>query len=186
MRVVRLNPDFSYAMLDSQDARFGAVFSRPLAATSVASTWAPGKFVFSDPELPRGDFNAITAEMYAFRHSVANRFRTLMEQDGELLPIEVVGEIEPYYIWNVTEVSDVVDHDKCVREMFPGNIPGRILKYAFRREALISGQVFKADGIPKTVLLATSSDGASPSRDFVAAYEAADCTGIAFELLWSD
>ncbi|MCE9671825.1 hypothetical protein LY474_28865 [Myxococcus stipitatus] len=45
--------------------------------------------------------------------AVANVFRSLAPGDVQLFPVSVEGEVEPYFVVNVTKVVDAIDEARC-------------------------------------------------------------------------
>jgi len=112
----------------------------------------------------------------AFPRATRDRIGHYFEPYGEFLPmLSADGE---YYLYNVTNVIDCLDLERCSYETFDDGRIMRIEKYMFRKECLENQDVFRIRQTHR-------------SRDYITSrlvkkIEALGITGFRFDLLWCE
>ncbi len=121
--------------------------------------------VFFDDELekqlPPGDFPSLFAGVPALSQRAVQVLRPLIEDDGQLLPLQCAGG--EYFILNLTNFVDALDERQSEIVRFPdgkkvldikrfGFVPAKLQNVdIFKLPQLPLGQVFVTDGFVKTV-----------------------------------
>lgn len=120
-----------------------------------------------------GDCTVLYGTKPAFSAKAVDFLIDLLAPNGELLPMDFLGE--PWFGFNVTTVVDVLDHDLSQIDFFPGTMRAvYVRRYAFV-PAAIKHPIFK---IPEylSVTLVT--------EEFKNAVLAARLGGLAFKEVW--
>jgi hypothetical protein len=127
-------------------------------------------------EKPVGDCTVIIGTTPVFSPKAVELLIDLLEPNGELLPMDFLGET--WFGYNVTTVLDALDHSKSQLEFFPGSTDRAMIidRYAFVAAAITS-PIFK---IPEMLSVALVTD------EFVNAVNAARLKGLAFPELWRE
>lgn len=123
--------------------------------------------------LLRGDYPDFYGCTPCFSAEAATRMKGLLEQFGELLPLQCDGG--KYFWYNVTTVYDCINWDKSeVVRLRSGRII-YVTQYCFIPERIASPSIFLAKGNEKIRLLVTP--------DVVSTFQAAGLRGMDIEKL---
>jgi hypothetical protein len=158
------------ALLDGFDGRPMRKSWSPLEVEVIRDSRHSGR--------PESDFPLLFGPVPVLSDRAARALGELLDGAGELLPLG--GEGDGYHILNVTRVIDALDEQRSQFKRFPssGRIM-RVLRYAFRPEAIGDVAIFK---LPQTV----KSDVYVTDR-FVDAVRRHELTGLAWDrMLWSE
>ena len=153
---------------------------------SWSGSWCPQKMYALNAELPRGDFFGGVVGALIMPRQTACQVESFLLDAGELLPLIVEQENEPFSLLNTTVCAAALDADRTVWE--PSPLTGQrlsILKYAFIAERLPQSSLFK---IPENVRgrLFTLEKTGNPEWEFKARVEARKLKGLVFEKVWTD
>lgn len=110
-----------------------------------------------------------------------------MEMAGEFLPIKVEGEKGEYWIFNITNTINVVDHKKSVWQEYGPVQDDRILtKPAFIPSRFGDETIFKIIEDRGTRPYCVEFTGDPDDGEFKAVVEHSGLTGLDFKLIWTD
>jgi len=105
----------------------------------------------------------------------------LLENDGEFLPVFVDGELRRLH--NITRFYECVDQERSKWGITIGDVPGRIEKPRFIKDAVPLGIQFRLREFPVPRYVATDVS-LPPEKDFYQWYHLRGYKGIKFRLLW--
>lgn len=146
--------------------------------------WPQPSFRIHNPKLKQGDFVGVGPGCLGIRSHAQDQLLEWLERSGELLQIE--PEILGVSIFNVTECSDCLDHDR-VQWVYgeESGKPIRIEKYAFKKDLIPESTIFKIPELAKAKILA--HDGFGDFEDtFICAVKEHGFKGIRFEEIWCE
>jgi hypothetical protein len=146
----------------------------------IGATWQPMSIEpFRDEEnlageKPLGDCTVIMATKPVFSPRAVELLIDLLEPNGELLPMDLLGET--WFGYNVTSLLVALDRSNSQLEFFPGSTDRAMIidRYAFV-PAAITSPIFKVPEMLTPALV---------TEEFVSAVAAARLTGLAFPELW--
>ncbi len=102
---------------------------------------------------------------------------SLFEMAGEIIPIK--AEKETFYVLNVLECVNVLDHNRSEWDVYPNGQKGRLLKYSFFENRVTESCIFKIPETSKTEILTYT--GLKDSLDeFYGLYKEKKFTGLTF------
>ncbi len=174
--VRRLNPDYSFRTLYmpnrvelSRSVRERHFSGQPMAALWQPITVAP----VTDREqhrLPLGSCAMLDGSIPVLSSGAAEALMPLLAPHGELLPVNMLGEI--WYAFNTTTIIDALDFDRSNVVYFEGTKRPMWVKHYVLRSAVISSPIFK---LPEQAAPIFTTDS------FKVAYTVAQLTGLDFE-----
>jgi hypothetical protein len=145
----------------------------------IGETWSPMAIEpFRDEdylagEKPLGDCTMLGATKPVFSPKAVELLIDLLEPNGELLPMEFLGET--WFGYNITTVLDALDRARSQLAFYPGTDEVlNVERYVFISSAITS-PIFK---IPEMLSVALVTE------EFVNAVSAARLKGLAFPELW--
>jgi hypothetical protein len=150
---------------------------------SKANVWQPLDVYVLHPLRDIPDIWQLSAGSGEFivNESVAIMLRWSLRTAGELLPVR--HGVERFFLCNVTEVVNCLDHAKTVfRRTTPDGIGIGPLKYAFHHNRFTTS-LFKIPEQVKSSLFVLERSG-DPEKEFKAAVEHNALRGVTFELIW--
>jgi hypothetical protein len=116
-----------------------------------------------------------SAATMIFRRSVLEKIGTILEANGELLPLECADA--ELWVYNPTNVLDALDKEATVGDRFDDGCFSTIDKYVFRSNVVENVDVFK--------LKNERASSTYVSDRFVEMWKAAGLTGLRFDKVWS-
>jgi hypothetical protein len=126
-------------------------------------------------EKPVGDCTLVGSDVPVFSPKAVELLIDLLEPNGELLPMDFLGET--WFGYNITTVLRALDRTKSQVEYFPGTDRAMFIdRWAFVPGAITS-PIFK---VPEKLTVALVTD------EFVNAVNAARLKGLAFPELWRE
>ena len=142
-----------------------------------AAGWDPPPVYVPNKRDKAADFCGSGAMGLILRAAATRILRPLLEEAGELLPMQL-GD-ETYYTLNVLNCVDCLDTERSVTRPYVKN-------YVFDRAGLASSRssLLKIPQTRRAEILYVEGLFA-PERDFRVAIEAHDLVGFEFRLLWS-
>jgi len=151
---------------------YGSSESRDWTPTFLSRLWAPPK-VTGEPSF-YFDFPCLRLIIPAFSRHACDVLRDMLEQNGELLPLD--SHLGEYYAYNVTKIADVLDVQNSEID-FRCDPPttGDIDYFAFQEERLEGLSIFR---IPEDPVLTIVTD------EFVKRARSYDLCGFHFEKSW--
>ena len=147
--------------------------------------WKPIQLYVTMPLLPRPDFyNSGTGAFVCTQKAVEVAGEPL-GMCGELLPVKVEQEKGKFFIYNVTNCINAVDHRKSKWERL---MKGKKLltNPAFLADRLGALSVFKIPEDFGIRIYCLERTGDSEDGEFKAVVEHNGLTGLRFEMVWSD
>ena len=115
------------------------------------STWSPPRYRFSKPTdegysgtKPQGDFIGVDLSRIGLPPRTLAAARHLFEPYGELLPLNVDGDLNRVHWFHCTTIIDALDEQRCKLERFADGV--RVMgidSYAFFAERLREAILFK-------------------------------------------
>jgi hypothetical protein len=149
--------------------------------TPKAHEWAAPELSIPDPALKKANFCSLTAGGIVVDEGARKTLSSILLAGGELLPLRY-GD-ENYYLLNVTECADALDHDKT--EWVVDSESGAkvdVQRYVFLTDRLPKSSIFK---IPERKATLMVIEGRYPrEEEFKGMVEMHGLTGIRFEKLW--
>lgn len=125
--------------------------------------------------LPRGDYFGFKGGLPIFTERAVSALRGVIEQTGELLPVECSEEA--LYGFNVTTVlEDALDVEHTEAGRFSDGSLAHITKYAFHAGAVRDLLVFRVKQQPSDIYVTDA---------FIGLVERATLKGFAFKSVWS-
>lgn len=110
-----------------------------------------------------------------------------LRQSGELLPVTVMGEDGTHYLYNCTNVIDVLDPKETIYEFYKAAMSdySKVAIPAFHTEKLRNCSLFKFPrfGVVSTYYAEHGDGGNGDLKTLIDQYR---LTGWRFELLWND
>lgn len=151
-------------------------FNRRFDGSSLKKTWT-GKeeFRFAPNKLPKGDTPGLSSHIPVFSPKAVEILADLLENSGELLPINCGGE--DYFLFNVTLLLDALDEDASELERFSTGRIMDVLRYSFKKDKLIGTNIFKLPEMPLSYPYVTDA--------FVRRVKDSGLKGFEFRLEWS-
>jgi hypothetical protein len=128
------------------------------------------------PNAIEGDFISVDREIGLTAEAV-KKIGPIFENYGELLPLDVNGDLNKVFWFHCTRVLDALDESKSKVKRFPN---GRIMavdKYAFLSDRIGATELFH---------LKEERGHAFCTEAFKQKIESENLTGLEFRLLWSD
>src|SRR6266542_652906 len=184
MKVYRIAHDSNHYQFLLPKREKDALFFYDFDGTSRAVNWRPPPMtLFTKGKLQRGDFFQFAQGVVISNSRGVDALNVaFFEPAGELLPLTVGKEM--YYVLNVTRCIDCLDEETTTREGDDPIVPGSIVQYRFRSQALPAIGLFKIPETARTEVLLV--EGIRDRDDeFSAIAERHALTGLQFELLWS-
>lgn len=154
----------------------GKPFSRP---------WRRIQLHITMPALPRPDFYGFGSGTFVCNEKAVKLAGEPLGMCGELLPVSIEREKGKFFIYNVTNCINVVDHRKSTWEPL---LPGKrlLVKPAFIGERLGDLTVFKISEDFGTRIYCLERSGDVADGEFKAVVEYNGLMGLRFELIWTD
>ena len=185
---MRMNPIYRSYSYDQAECDTQALVNREFPARkeriSIQDWWQPVNCFACNPGKKCGDFfgagqiGRFGVSDCVFNDPVA---RGVLEQTGELLPLEVPEENRRIYFYRLVkhgERTDTLDEAKSVMKNYFD------LKPVFFSDRLPEGGCFC---LPREIDVFAVHDPAMPAeRDFVQWYQKMGYTGLDFELMWTE
>ncbi|WP_145391546.1 imm11 family protein [Stieleria neptunia] len=119
---------------------------------SLAKDWKPRTVV--GRVRPFNDFPCIALSIPAFSGRAVEAIRDLLEENGELLPVDFEGQC--YFAYNVTtKLTDALDRKKSKIDWMPGKDATalEVERYAFSPEKLRGQSIFRLAEDPAVILV---------------------------------
>jgi hypothetical protein len=126
--------------------------------------------------LRRCDSPWLGDDVLVVRETVVSCLGDLLNEYGELLPLDVPGE--SLWLFNATRVIDCLDHEQTQVTRFSSGRLMSIDRHVFRPEAIAGVMIFKIPDLRSSSLYF--------ARDFVELWRDTKLTGLDFDLVWSD
>lgn len=152
-------------------------FSRQFRGHSIKNTWNPPTIII-DPDSvrsPKGDFPSLIASVPIFSRRAVTALRDILEENGELLPVTIVGE--EYFVFNATRVVDAFDEENSNFHCYDDGRIFMIDHHSFFPRKLAGLIMFKIPQFRRDVYVTDT---------FVERVKTAGLKGFWFPLLWSD
>lgn len=148
-----------------------------------ADSWQDCGYYIQKPNDRRGGFfgNVHGIGSFIIDSKTYDLVGDLLEMSGELLPIHFDGE--DFFVVNVTNVVNVLDHSRLVWRYEPGS--GPIDQYAFFGNRIPEAPLFKVPD-QNSVKIFTHSGRLDPEDEFKGRVEKHGIEGLIFEEVWSD
>jgi hypothetical protein len=110
-----------------------------------------------------------------FRRSVLDRMGSILEANGELLPLQC--EDAELWVYNPTNVLAALDKEATIGDRFDDGCFAQITKYVFFPDVVAHVEAFK--------LKNERASSTFLSERFVEMWKAAGLTGLRFDKVWS-
>ncbi len=114
---------------------------RAWTVTLLAPIWTPQPVAGRVD--PREDYPCVNLTIPAFSRRAVDALRAFLEPNGELLPL--ISRVGEYYVYNVTTVADILDHEKSDIEWPPATrvIARQIRRYECIPEKMAGLSIFR-------------------------------------------
>jgi hypothetical protein len=151
-------------------------FARRFNGKPFKGTWKDVEIGLDPRRLPKGDTPSLIPGVPIFNRRAMDALRDVLEHNGELLPVIIVGE--EYFLFNVTTVVDALDASNSEVIRFNGSTKVlNIRSYSFFSEKLSGRSIFKIPQTPTGDVFVTDA--------FVKRVNSAALKGFWFPLVWS-
>ena len=148
--------------------------------------WQPIELYIDKPKQPRPDFYHFGLSAFVCNERALEHVQGCLEEAGELLPVSIEREPGEFFIFNVTNCINVLDHEKSSwRGYGPNNMFKRLTTPVFIPERFGDESIFKFPEACATTYCLERS-GEYREGEFKALVEHHGLTGIEFRLVWSD
>ena len=147
----------------------------------MAASWKAPKLYIADKKKEESSFVHFMAGTLAMNSVTYLAYKNILLKYGELLPANVKGYKEQFYLYNVLNVVDALDHERCIRSDLGGGMVGQILEYYFTEEKLVTPMIFK---VPESPLIFISVNDNRNGADFFNQYHSREDTGLELQLIW--
>jgi len=177
-----------YSILATDDPTFSYIYQAGECLNGVPfkKVWKTPTFYIEKPLVPKPNFfNAVLGIVCDEKaREIAGE---AMEMAGEFLPIRVEGEKGQYWIYNITNTINVVDHKKSNWQEYGSDPNDQIL----RRPAFVAARfgeetIFKIREDRGARMYCVEFTGDPDDGEFKAVVEHNGLTGLEFELVWTD
>jgi hypothetical protein len=150
--------------------------------------WRPITLSLDKPSLPRPDFLHYDSKVLVCSERTVELLSDVLRAAGELLPIRIKGETHNYYIFNVTNCIDAVDHNRSQWEVIAPEIPDRkrLVKPVFVPGRFGEETLFKLSENFGLKIYCLERNADPGDREFKALVDQHRLTGLEFEPVWSD
>jgi hypothetical protein len=177
-----------YSMLATDDETFGyiAPHGEGLNGVPFDRAWKTPTFYLEKPLLPKPNFFRVCLAV-ACDEKAREMAGEAMEMAGEFLPIRVEGEKGEYWIYNITNTINVVDHKRSDwQEYGPGPDDQILRKPAFIATRFGEETIFTIREDRGARMYCVEFTGDPDDGEFKAVVEHNGLTGLEFELVWTD
>ena len=148
--------------------------------------WTPVELYVAQPNRPRPDFFHFGFSAFVCNQRAMEMAQGVLEEAGELLPVTIEREPGNYFIYNVTNCLNVLDHARSKWQPYgPDGKFKRLLEPVFIAERFGDESVFKFPEDPITSYC-FERGGDGDEEGFKALVERDGLTGLEFKLVWSD
>lgn len=130
---------------------------------------------FARKKKKMGDFTEIATSPFFSKKAVEILLHDHME-NIQLLPVFCVTDQETYYLVNVLELVDCIDHEKSKVTYFSSGRVMNVERYEMKPDTLKDKYLFKRSDLPGRVPLVT--------EEFKERVEKYGLTGFKLELIW--
>jgi hypothetical protein len=146
-------------------------------------SWIPARYSYCSPGDEDYNPNAIYGDFIGVGHEVGltaailQKVGSLFAPYGELLPLNINGDLNKVFWFHCINVLDALDESKSRLQRFPNGRIAMVDEYAFFAERIGDNEIFYAQG---------TRQGPFFTEPFKQKIEAQKLTGLEFILLWSD
>ena len=149
--------------------------------------WRTIEFYNATPTFPKPDFYSAGAWAWIVSERILELAGEPLEMSGELLPVQIQGESGAFFLHNVTNTINVVNHEASSWESYgPKREFKKLIKPAFFAERFGEECLFKITEDAGTTIYCLERTGEADAGEFKAIVECNGLTGIDFQLVWSD
>jgi hypothetical protein len=154
--------------------------------TPFKGKWKVQTFYIEKPMVPKPNFFWIGGAVFVCDEVVRELAGEPLEMCGEFLPIRVEGQKAKFWIYNITNTTNVLDHKKSKWERIGPDSDDVLLEKPafissrFGEETIFKIQEDRGSSMYCIELLNSWEDG-----EFKAIVEHFRLTGLTFELVWS-
>ncbi len=148
--------------------------------------WKTPTFYIEKPLVPKPNFFRICGGLVCDKsgREIAGE---ALEMSGEFLPIRVEGEPGEYWIYNITNTINVVDHKQSDWDQYGPTPDDQVLKKpAFIPTRFGEETIFKIREDRGARMYCVEFTGDPDDGEFKAVVEHHGLTGLEFELVWTD
>jgi hypothetical protein len=146
--------------------------------------WEPSRFIYTafgdedyNPKATHGDFVWMGGGDIGFASATAQKVGHLFAPYGELLPLNIDGDLNKIFWFHCTNVLDSLDESKSKVHRFDNGRIMAIDEYAFLANRIGENELFQIAPFRSSIFC---------TENFKQKIEAQKLTGLDFILLWSD
>ncbi|MPM91300.1 hypothetical protein SDC9_138428 [bioreactor metagenome] len=177
-----------YSILATDDATMNylAPHGEGFNGVPFGRKWRIPDFYIEKPLVPKPNFFRVCLAM-ACDEEARELSGEALEMSGEFLPIRVKGEEGLFWIYNITNTINAVDHEKSVwQKLGPGPNDRFLKEPAFIPTRLGEETIFKIREDRGARMYCVEFTGDPDDGEFKAVVEYHGLTGLEFELVWTD
>lgn len=179
-------PHYANLVCRNEDHAFLRIGRGQFNGQPFARKWHPIELYVSKPRFPRPDFYDFGVFVFVCNERARTLAAEPLEMAGEFLPVTVEKEHGTFYIYNVTNCINVLDHAASQWESYGSDTEFRkLIKPSFIEKRFGEESLFKFPEDGGTRIYCLERTGEPEDGEFKAVVEQHGLTGLGFELVWT-